>query len=162
VFAASDGVVVIMGDTLFYSRQLDEADVVYLAERYDFEVDFIRGLRDADWCDLLGCSSEELPFYLFDEDTFDEYLAGMDTIEVDDDFGGGDEFEDGLFDLNYEIERQLNEPSVTSAPPLSRPKARPAPQVTPSRYGGNPYASPSRYGSKRKPTQVKHHFELVH
>ena len=145
----------------FYARQLDEADIVYLAKRYDFTLDFVRGLNDAEWCDLLGCGKDELPFYLFDEETFDDFLSGMDTIEVDDNFDA-DDFEDGLFDLNYEIERQLNEPSITSVP-ASRPKARPAPQVSTSRYSNNPYASPSRYAAKRKPvpTKVQHHFELV-
>jgi hypothetical protein len=156
-----------MSDKFLYARQLDEADIHYLATRYDFTHDFIRGLSDADWCDLLGCGHDELPFYLFDENTFDDYLSGLDTIEVDDDFGGGDEDEDGdgFFDLNYFVEKELTERPVSSfTPPASRPKAKPAPVFTSSRYTSNPYASPSRYAPKRKPlpSQVKHHFELVH
>ena len=141
-----------MTEKRFYAEQLDEADIAYLAHRYDFDADFVRGLNDDDWSSLLGCGLDELPFYLFDEDTFDEYLAERQDLADDYDFGDDDG--GGLFDLNYEIERQLSQPALAPTPPTNyRPKV--------SAVQHN-YSSPSRFGKKPKPIVVKHHFELVH
>lgn len=144
-----------MSDNRHYASQLDEVDIGFLAERYGFSVDFIRGLNDTDWLDLLGCGEDELPFYLFDEEDFDEYLA---DLNEGDDFYDEDNPVQGLFDLNYVLERQLNEPAIASAPaPKGVSKVsqmRPTPR--PSQY-----SSPSRFSRKTVASKITHHFELV-
>lgn len=117
-----------MADPRFFADQLDGEDITYLAERYDFTEDFVEQLDDKGWCELLGCGVDELPFYLFDEATFDEYLAEeAENYEASlaDDFGSFDDYdpdnpEQGLFDLSDYLERQarqeMRSPNITSFP----------------------------------------------
>jgi len=145
----------------FYSKQLDDADIAFLANKYQFEIDFTRGLTDADWANLLGCGESELPFYLFDEETFDEYLASTVDYFVDEDYYFADDSDDIGFDIDYEIERQLNQPKVVSSPltTVAKATAKPTPKVA---VKANPYSAPSRFAKKVTPKVVKHHFEIVY
>jgi len=159
-----------MTDPRLIANQLDTGDIKHLAERYDFTQDFVRGLNDHEWSELLGCGLNELPFYLFDDDTFDTYLEDFADLGDADDFYDEDNPVEGSFDLSEVIERQLREPAIASAPmpkpiPISSGR-KPAPKKAASKVTTKPrtytqYSSPSHFARKVNPAKVTHHFELV-
>jgi hypothetical protein len=123
---------------------LGNEDYIYLSQVYGLTVDFIQGMNDADWCAYLGCSVDELPFYLLD----DEGGKTNEAFGLLDDFESFDEA-DTLFDLGDYIERQFAETPIPNAlPPVNKIRSE--------------YSRPSKYATQRKPKiVVTHHFELV-
>ena len=114
-------------------------DIAYLSSTYGLTADFIAGMDDADWCDLIGCAEEDLSYYLFDElitQTEPEDVVGL---------YGDDDFNDTLFDLSDYIERQYKEKPISKT-------------VTPT-YAE--YSRPSKYSNVKSVAKVPHHFELV-
>lgn len=131
-----------------YADLLDTTDVGYLASQYGEEEAFVRGMNDAEWCEYLGCTISELPYYLFDGagEEFHNHVYEMDEGEPDD-----DTFTEGtLFDIEDYLQKEFSKPA---------PKVvtKPAPKTTALAHN---YSRPSAFASP-KPKVVPHHFEVV-
>lgn len=130
-----------MADPRKYASALDDFDIESLANMYNLDENFVRGMKDADWCNFLGCQSSELPYYLLKE--IDESSDEDDTLF--------DDFDDVVFDIQEYLNEQARKPIPANTLPVkSSPLA-------------HNYSKPSAF-AKAKPTAQKvvpHHFELV-
>lgn len=102
-----------------FADQLTVDDLAFLGVRYNMAEEFLSAFTDGEWAEFLGCSIEELPFYLFDESAFDKYLADSAFERVDptvgfDDFDPDNPYDhdhpdNGRFDLSDYLERQYQQ-----------------------------------------------------
>jgi hypothetical protein len=126
-----------------YADLLDTTDVGYLAAQFDEDEAFIRGMNDAEWCEYLGCTVDELPYHLF-EDTGEPFEPVIDLVGEDEEFDG-----ETLFDIESFLQKEFKKPA-------------PKPVVKPTSLVHN-YSRPSAFAPKWKAPNlpIPHHFELV-
>jgi hypothetical protein len=136
----------------FYTKLLVDSDHVYLSKKYDLDLDFVRGMTDADWCAFLGCTVEELAFYLLEDESFEDYF------DEDEQFEGSifddERYEDDSMDVLFEDPYLLgNIVDIAS-------RRKPAPVAAPYAVAGfNRTPAPATKPKKKEP--VPHHFEIV-
>lgn len=148
-----------MSSNLGFSDMLMESDIMFLANKYKTDPDIVRSFDDAQWCEFLSCNEEELPYYLFDEDTHPE------TRDIYEELFGGDYIEhideedlegEPTIDLDYLMATDR----AWSAPTLFPPEKYPTAKVNaPPVFEAAKYRKPSPMAKRN--IVVKHHFEIV-
>ena len=125
------------------SRLMTEEDRQYCASQFGLDPDMVRGMRDKDWMEFFSCTKEDLPYFLIDENRWDDVEYELDALfladEFDDDFGATDPFgpvdlgdvEPDLWDSTFG--RRAWQSGGTATAPVSKPKA-PAPKKVPHYY----------------------------
>lgn len=140
-----------MSDLNKISELLTEDDYIYLSAAYDLDIDMVRGMNDADWCQFVGCGMTELPYYLFEDG---EPMGEVEFLADEVAFDEIEDFEDTLFDLEAYLQDHAGDEPLPQAKVNSKPKVAVKPITT-------SYSRPSKFASKAAPKVVPHHFELV-
>ena len=140
-----------MGNYNKVSKMLIEDDYIYLSTVFDLEIDIMRGMDDADWCQFIGCSNHELPYYLFEDG---EPMGEVSNLADEAAFDEIEDLEHGLFDLEAYLQEHASDPPLPQATVAKKPKVSVRPATT---Y----YSSPSSFASKPKAKVIPHHFEII-
>jgi hypothetical protein len=129
------------------SSLMDEQDHEYCSKQFGLDINMVRGMRDKDWIEFFGCTKEDLPFYLIDEDRWGDIDDAYDSLfladEVDEPFGFG-----------YESDTE-DQPDLWDA------LASDGSLLYPSSTRGNAYSTKVVPIKKAKPKPVPHYFVIV-
>ena len=145
-----------------YTSLLVEDDFVFLSNKYDLSLPFVRTMGDDDWLAYLGCSKDELAFYLLEDDNYIDTLALTEELE-----GFEDERYDNEMDTLFE-DSDLSESIID----LSRERERLLAPATPQKTwvestnerrmanGQKPYVFTPK--PKKKPVKPPHALQVVY
>mgnify|MGYP006268602137 CR=1 FL=1 len=109
-----------------FSSLMSDKDYAYCVFQYGLDDTTVRGMNDADWMAFFGCTQADLPYYLIDEDRWDEVddhisLVDFRADEDDEDFGipvlESDQEED-LWDSVFSTSRWSTPATYKPATPL--------------------------------------------
>lgn len=162
-----------------FVAMLGDEDYAYLAAHYDMTESTMREWNDTEWCEFLGCGTDELPYYLLGDDTI--------YVEQEDEFNQERRVNRSVWDEEDEVDLGAWEGAIDTSfleRPLSLTTSTGSAQfrhgIGTGRLSDNYYSAGTRnrfnnthYGSSysymggwpstrgMRPEDIPHHFESV-
>lgn len=146
-----------------FSSLMNDADYNYCVTQFGITKDHARGMTDADWMQFFDCTKADLPYYLLEEERWEEMLEDPAVYDFIRDIGDLDtewaEYQDDFADSEIFLDRvQDNDDDDLWTSTFEKY----APVKSPSKPAWlSPRPTAFRAEPKAKPKKVPHYFVVV-
>ena len=145
-----------------FSSLMNDADYEYCVLQFGITNDHARGMSDADWMQFFDCTKADLPYYLLEEDRWEELLQDPTVYELIEGIGDLDEewaeYKDDFADSEIFLDRVNEDDDLWSS---TFAKYAPVTRSSPKPAWLEPRPSALRAQPKPAPKKIPHYFVVI-